>query len=47
MEWHGVVAQHAISNKVAQLRLAPSSSRGASPDITIRDAEEGSKMRHK
>jgi hypothetical protein len=31
------------SNKVAQLCLAPSSSRGASPDITIQDAKEGTK----
>jgi hypothetical protein len=42
--------KHTVSDKAAQLHPAPSSSRGASLDITVPDAEEGakgSKKRHK
>jgi hypothetical protein len=42
-ELHSVTAPYAISNKAAQLRLAPNSSREAPLDIVIRYAEEGAK----
>jgi hypothetical protein len=38
-----IAAQYAISNKVAQLHPAPSSSREVSPNIVIQDVEEGAK----
>jgi hypothetical protein len=46
-ERRNVTAQHAISNKAAQLCSAPSSSGGASPNIAIQDAKEGGKKRLK
>jgi hypothetical protein len=42
-ELRSITAQYALSNKAAQLHPAPSSSREASPDIVIQDAEEGTK----
>jgi hypothetical protein len=42
-EWRSVAAKHNVSKKAAQHRLAPSSSRGASLDVAIQDAEEGTK----
>jgi hypothetical protein len=38
-----ITAQRAISNKAAQLHLAPSSGREASLDVIIQDVEEGTK----
>jgi hypothetical protein len=45
-----IAPHHAVNTKVAQLHPAPSSSRGASPNVAIQDAEEGAKgdkKRHK
>jgi hypothetical protein len=42
-EQHSVATQHVVSNQAAQLHLASSSSREASPDIAIQDAKEGAK----
>jgi hypothetical protein len=36
-----ITAQYAVSNKAAQHHPAPTSSRDVSPDIIIRDVEEG------
>jgi hypothetical protein len=38
-----ITAHHAVSTKAAQLRTAPSSTKGASQDVIIQDAEEGTK----
>jgi hypothetical protein len=40
-----VTTLYAVSNKVTQLHSGPSSSRGASPNIVILDAEEGGKKK--
>jgi hypothetical protein len=42
-ELRNIAAQYVVSNKAAQLHLAPSSSREASPDVIIQDVEEGAK----
>jgi hypothetical protein len=49
-ELRGITTQYATGNEVAQLHLAPSSSREASPDVAIKDVEDGTKggkKRHK
>jgi hypothetical protein len=42
-ELRSITTQYAINNKVAQLHPTPSSSREASPNNFIQDAEEGTK----
>jgi hypothetical protein len=49
-ELRSIATRYTISNKAAQLHPAPSSSREASPNVIIQDAEEGArgdKKRHK
>jgi hypothetical protein len=46
-ELHSVAAQYATSNKEGQLHLAPSDIGETSSNVTIQDAGEGGRKRHK